>query len=1068
MTPDLEKRLKQIAGRTAYTKGAAAYRGGAVLDISLNGKRAEARVANAGGRFERVVIRWKKDSLQAKCTCSWRITPFCQHVVAAFMKLETSRPEIVSALTASEDDEHPAHRPRPVATDRPPATSGQSALKPHSLRDIIKQTAAPGQVELHIHGTPPHLESRWNRMELRLDLLFNGRKYSGSNIKRLVETGAASGGMTMDSFSLQEQQLMRLVHAEADVVGTRFVMAAYAVSDLFHCLTGFHELYSDNGRINIHREHAELVMITSRKNGHYCISPRFQLRDHGLLPKDGLKSVLGRGGAWIGIGADYWWLPGVTDPNWIRCFLRGEKDDVTADDLTCLTRGCESHRVPARVLPDHEAAELKAETGQCHPVLTLDWSPSGIGARLEFEYGGKRLAFDGPDVLWEQKRFIARDATAEREAVETLKEMGFAGYGKRKDTFVLKDPERLWDFLEQGAEALGDQWKIYYSSRFSRNRASSGRLSMAARTTKEGNGWFELEYDFQTPDGQLLNLGDIMDAIQDGRRYLQLETGAITEISDQLRKSLEGMLDRSMSQDGNQAKFSKSTAVAIDNALSGFTSRNTGAWQKLCEKLDNPVACNELNLPPRLDGILRDYQKDGVAWLTMLEDCGFHGILADEMGLGKTIQALAALLRRKLTGKAESPSLVVCPTSLVENWAIEAGRFAPELKTVAISGPQRNEMLDNLTKYDLCVTSYALLRRDIEQYRKIDFDYLILDEAQHIKNPETVNARTCKALGSSHRLILTGTPVENARHEIWSLFDFLLPGLLGSRQQFRREYESGELNDIFINADLASQIRPFILRRTKSQVARQLPPKIEQVMYCELDGMQRRLYEEIKQAGRDLLRRAREEDWNKARFEVLTLLMRLRQACGHPELLPPAFMPQDGEPVPSAKMDLLQEVVLEAIDSDRRMLLFSQFTGILKQIVPWLQRRNIRYEYLDGSTRNRQERVDRFNNDDSIPIFLISLKAGGTGLNLTGADTVIHYDQWWNPMVEDQATDRTHRIGQQNSVTVMKLVARNTVEERILDLQAEKRELFNQLLSNAPTASNQLTPEDFEFLLGAE
>ncbi|MFO7821924.1 MAG: helicase-related protein, partial [Lentisphaeria bacterium] len=246
----------------------------------------------------------------------------------------------------------------------------------------------------------------------------------------------------------------------------------------------------------------------------------------------------------------------------------------------------------------------------------------------------------------------------------------------------------------------------------------------------------------------------------------------------------------------------------------------------------------------------------------------------------------------------------------------------------------------------------------------------------------------------------------------------------------------------------------------------QLPPKMEQVVYCEMSNRQRQLYEEIKRAGKDLLRRSKEEeDWNQTRFEMLALLMRLRQACGHPALLPPGFLPQDGAPVPSAKLELLQEIIFEAIDSNRRMLLFSQFTGILKEAVKWLDSQKIRYEYLDGSTKHRQERVDRFNRDETIPVFLISLKAGGTGLNLTGADTVIHYDQWWNPMVEDQATDRTHRIGQQNSVTVMKLVARNTIEEKIIELQSEKREMFNQLLSNAPAASGRLTPEDFEFLL---
>ncbi|MFO7820471.1 MAG: SNF2-related protein [Lentisphaeria bacterium] len=887
MTSDLEHKLTEIAGKTAYQKGVTAYRNGAVLDVSLNGKSAEARIANSGGRFERVTVKWKRDSLQAKCTCSWRITPFCQHIVAAFLKLETRRPEILQSLLSEEDRDDTKiirHKHSPSGATSEPR---YSALKTHSLREIIKQASAPGRVELHVNGPPPHLESRWSRMELRIDLLYNGREYSGSNIKRLVETGSASGGMDLQNFSLQEQQLMRLVLTQAEVVGTRFVMNSYAVSDLLHCLTGFHELYSDSGRINVHRQHAELVMVTGSKNSHYSISPRFQLRDHGLLPRDKLKSVVGRGGAWVGLGVDYWWLPGVTDASWIRCFLGGETTEISAEDLTHLTRGCESHRLPARVIPDNEVAELRAVSGDCHPVLTLDWDKKGITARLEFEYGGKRVPFDGPEILWERKRFVARDVNAENETVDSLKAMGFTKYGNRKDNFILKEPKRLWNFLKHGADDLGRKWKIYYSSRFSRNRNATGNVSMKARTAREGNGWFELEYDFQTADGQLLKVDDVLAALQNEQRYIQLESGAVAELSDKLRKSWESMTGRASEQEDNRLRFGQTTAIAVESALEDFTITENGAWQELCEKLRNAEGVDSLDLPEKLQNRLRNYQKEGIAWLDLLEDCGFHGILADEMGLGKTVQALGLLLQRQRREKTNKPSLVICPTSLVENWANEARRFVPELSTLTITGPQRKDRLQALTKHNLCITSYALLRRDIKRYKEVDFDYVILDEAQHIKNPKTVNARTCKALRTDHRLILTGTPVENARHELWSLFDFLLPGLLGSRQQFKQEYESAAANDFLVNADLASQIRPFILRRTKSQVAQQLPPKMEQVVYCEMSNRQRQLYEEIKRAGKDLLRRSKEEDWNQTRFEMLALLMRLRQACGHPDLLPP-------------------------------------------------------------------------------------------------------------------------------------------------------------------------------------
>jgi SNF2 family DNA or RNA helicase len=370
--------------------------------------------------------------------------------------------------------------------------------------------------------------------------------------------------------------------------------------------------------------------------------------------------------------------------------------------------------------------------------------------------------------------------------------------------------------------------------------------------------------------------------------------------------------------------------------------------------------------------------------------------------------------------------------------------------------------------YDLLITSYALLRRDIEDYEKVQFDYIILDEAQHIKNPETANARTCKSLAGRHRLILTGTPIENSLKELWSLFDFLLPGMLGTRKRFREEFEKQAANgcQTEVTRELASIVRPFILRRTKRQVCSQLPPKIEQVVFCELDEVQRRMYDDILSTIHRLLKEAKEEGWQPSRFELLGLLMRLRQICCHPALLPADMRAKAGEELPSAKLDLFKEIVFEAIDSDSRMLVFSQFTGMLKLIRPWLEEQAIRFRYLDGSTKNRLKLVQEFNADDGIPVFLISLKAGGTGLNLTGANTVIHYDQWWNPMVEDQATDRTHRIGQEKSVTSIKLVARNTVEEKILQLQAEKRQLFDDVLSGVQTKLGELAPEDFEFLLG--
>ncbi|OPZ30532.1 MAG: RNA polymerase-associated protein RapA [Lentisphaerae bacterium ADurb.BinA184] len=1069
MASDLHKSLAALAGKHAWDNGMRAFRDGAVLDASPNGKVTEVRVANSTGRFERVQLRFRKNEVSARCSCSWRVTPFCEHAVASLLFLNTGNPAIqaaVAEMAAAEEKEIEAEAEGAAAAEDVP--SAQSIMPParkHTLRALLLQSSSPAHLEVCVDGPAPSLESRWNRIELRVDLVFEMRKYSASNIKRLVEVGTGAGGMRLTDFSLQEQQFMRLLLTQAEMVGARYVLGAYDVADMFHCLTGFHNLLSGEGRLHLHAEPIELLFVSKGEDEYFRVLPRFGLPEHGLLPQKGAKMVIARGGAWVGLGCDYWWMPGVSDPSWLRCFLTGESITMTPEDIGRLSKACEDRRLPARLVPDAEALELHAAHGQCSPVLTLDWSNVGVMAKLEFEYGGKRVEIEGPDVLWEKKRFISRDSRAERAALDTLRDLGFIRYPQRKDSYVLREPERLWEFLDKGVTSLDSNWQIYYSSRFSRNRMSSGHITFNVTTRAESNTWFDLDCDLRSADGEAINLDEVLAAIRNRQEYLRLKTGALATIPAGLRQSLEILLGRAEQQTGNRLRFGRYAAVPVEMAVSPFSDGAGAAWRKVCERLSQPVVAGNLHVPNPVGDMLRDYQKDGVAWLGLLEDCGFHAVLADEMGLGKTIQALAVLARRQALKLTDKPTLVVCPTSLVENWLMEAQRFAPQLRAVAVHGAERRDIISQFDQIDLAITSYALLRRDIEAYQPVEFDYVILDEAQHIKNPDTVNARTCKSLRSDHRLILTGTPVENAMYEIWSLFDFLLPGMLGSRQQFRDRYEApaAEGAGKAMAEELARQIRPFILRRTKKDVLSQLPPKMEQLVYCELEATQRQLYDSILRAGNTLLQRARKENWQTSRFELLALLMRLRQVCCHPQLVP---LQAAAKVKTSAKLDHLMALLPEMLAEGRRVLVFSQFTSMLTLIEAELKKRGIPYEYLDGATKNRLDKVNRFNADPSIPIFLISLKAGGTGLNLTGADTVIHYDQWWNPMVEDQATDRTHRIGQLNTVTAIKLVARHTVEEKILKLQDEKRELFNQLVGGAQSRLGELTAEDFEFLLG--
>jgi len=466
-----------------------------------------------------------------------------------------------------------------------------------------------------------------------------------------------------------------------------------------------------------------------------------------------------------------------------------------------------------------------------------------------------------------------------------------------------------------------------------------------------------------------------------------------------------------------------------------------------------------------------------VAWLHFLRQNNFGGILADEMGLGKTLQTLVFLQSISTSnpapfpGGAEAkpktcPALIVCPTSLVFNWVAEAKKFTPGLKVLALEGPNRHARFAEIAHHDLVVTSYALVRRDVERYREFEFDTLVLDEAQHIKNRQTQNAQAVKAVPARHRLVLTGTPLENSVLDLWSIFDFLMPGYLGAAQDFRERYEIPLTRDkdAAVQARLARRLRPFILRRLKREVARDLPARLEQVAFCELTEDQRAVYQQVVEASRrEVLEAVGAQGLARSRMIILTALLRLRQVCCDLRLLK---LDNVNPATASGKMELFGELLEEVLDGGHRVLVFSQFVSMLTLLREKLAAEAIDFCYLDGSTLNRAEVVERFQQNAEIPVFLISLKAGGLGLNLTGADTVIHFDPWWNPAVEEQASDRAHRIGQTRVVTNYKLITRNTVEEKILALQTRKRELIDATLGGEEQLAAALTWEEIQEILG--
>lgn len=469
-------------------------------------------------------------------------------------------------------------------------------------------------------------------------------------------------------------------------------------------------------------------------------------------------------------------------------------------------------------------------------------------------------------------------------------------------------------------------------------------------------------------------------------------------------------------------------------------------------------------IPDHLGKILRSYQKEGIEWLERLRKMHLNGILADDMGLGKTLQAITAITQYQESSENKT-SLVVCPTSLIYNWQEEFSKFNPKISTLVIDGPpqQRKKLLKKITDFDLVITSYTLLQKDIETYKSHSFGYAILDEAQHIKNRGTRNAKSVKMVNADHRLILTGTPIENSLEELWSLFDFLMPGLLCSYQRFVEKYlRNNNYNGNEQVEELRRRVSPFILRRMKSDVAKDLPPISNILYHCQLTDLQEQLYQSyLKSAKDELTELVKKEGFEKVQMHVLATLTRLKQICCHPAI----FAKEKAESGDSAKYEMLMELLQSLIESQHKTVIFSQYTKMLNIIRQDLEKQGLKFCYLDGSTKNRLSIVKKFNEDPTIPIFLVSLKAGGSGLNITGADTVIHYDMWWNPAVENQATDRVHRIGQTQSVSSYKLVTLNSIEEKILNLQNRKSGLVKQVISNEEEAMSKLTWQEVLELL---
>ena len=724
-------------------------------------------------------------------------------------------------------------------------------------------------------------------------------------------------------------------------------------------------------------------------------------------------------------------IPNDDMPSFLRCMM--PRLEQVADV-----------RVDQRFQNYFSAEPLKAE-------LYLDAYHRGLSIRVSFSYGNIHFDPMKDNPLTDfggagDSRLLIRDKTAEKRILDALLQHGFT---RKSQGLVQADEESCYLFLQKTLPELSRLAAVYYADEFKDGLVKSMPVLRLGVSVGREN---MLRVSLQTPELDVQEMLDILEACRLKRSYYRLRTGQFLFLENKELQSLADFfhnIEGAAVRQADQLVLPMSQAVLLDglcqdiqNETAMFSVDFDASSRKLLHAIWNPQECAG-EIPEVFKKLLRSYQKSGVQWLNNLSFCGLGGILADDMGLGKTLETIVFLAMQG--SRKRKPSLIVVPAAVLYNWEAEFQRFAPWMHIAVVQGkPQERRALLEVSGYEVLLTTYSLLQRDLAYYLQCEFQCVFLDEAQHIKNPLTKSAKAAKSLRSVCRFALTGTPVENNLMELWSVFDFILPGYLMQYERFKTVFEVPivQENNRAMAEELKHRIRPFLLRRMKAAVLKELPEKLEQPWLCDMSARQKKLYAAYLAQGRKEFRQLMaESDGGQKSMTIFALLTRLRQIACDPGMFLDDYEGRSG------KLEALLEIVPAAIEGGHRILIFSQFVVMLQRIAGQLTKADIAYLSLDGSTpsRERLRLCQQFNHGD-CPVFLISLKAGGTGMNLTGADMVIHFDPWWNPAVEDQASDRAYRMGQTRMVQVLRLIARGTVEEKIYRLQEAKRVLIDDMI----------------------
>ncbi len=1075
----LTQRFKQSFASDVRLRGKDYFLDGAVAIVKRTGETASAYVQ--GSRRYQVRLAWNAGEMSAACSCPYSSRyGLCKHIWATLLELDAP-----GNLEEDEDDEGDFEEVDDEYLDAPqaPAIRRQGRAKPHrppAWQEALDSLASAASFSDRGPAWPAgdqllyvvNLQETLTSEAMVLETMCRRLKRNSTSAWTMAKPRSLSPEIVPVLPTAEDRTIAaRLLGGQA---GGYYYSSSYGYSS-FRLLPQLRDellpLLCRTGRCLARAGRGGAIAPLAFDDGgayDFCLAVRRQAGAkqytvEGELRRGDRRVPLSQpalllAGGWVFLDGQVAPLNDHGAFQWIALLRRqGPLEVPSKEGEQLLERLLQMPALPAMDLPPE--LQYRQVSVAMAPCLRLrapkSFEGQALVATLEFDYAGLRAKEgDRPCGFFDagSRTLTARDAAAEAHAVQRLEALGASrgGYDEHRRLA----PNRLPRVV---AELMGEGWRVEAEGKLYRS-AGSVRMSVAT-----GLDWFELHgsADF---DGQSVPLPRLLAAMHKGESFVTLDDGSMGVLPEEwLRKY--GMLSGMGETEGDHLRLSRSQACVLDALLAAQPQASCDeAFDRLRKELRRFEAIEPVPPPESFRGQLRPYQCEGLGWLHFLRKFGFGGCLADDMGLGKTVQILALLEHRRLGPHDEGgrrPSLIVVPRSVLFNWRQEAEKFTPHLRILDHCGIDRvKDSLDHLADYDAVLTTYGTLRRDVTALKDIAFDYVVLDESQAIKNAATASAKAVRLLQARHRLCLSGTPVENHLGELWSQFEFLNPGMLGRASVLN--LASGDSQDDDATRQLlARALRPFILRRTKSQVAKDLPERTEQTLYCELQGPQRQMYDELRDHYRKaLLAKVESDGIGKSKIQILEALLRLRQAACHVGLIDKARTAD-----PSAKLEALLPQLQEVLAEGHKALVFSQFTSLLRILRDRLEEQKVDYEYLDGRTRDRQAPVNRFQQDPACGLFLISLKAGGLGLNLTAADYVFLLDPWWNPAVEAQAVDRAHRIGQTRQVFAYRLIARNTVEERVLELQQKKRDLADAIINADNSLIRTLSREDLQLLL---